>query len=856
MGGLVLFLASLVPVYSNPSQSMVVPLDERDSEGEWPVWRWEVLAGDDALRAGLPSLAEGLFRNALRQESLSVESRQLIYPKLVAALISQRKIQEAKAVLDSMPVDGAGYYLRQALVSFSMLDWEGVERNLAEVALNRLSSGDRPWYYLLQGLTAERAGDREDADRWFSLAVEESASSAQRAQFEALILRGQIISGEANDALVEQLEQKLLLSQGTRVGFQLARQLAVVLDQLGRKEQAIATLQEQLKAISSNERHEQDQMLLYLGLIAGSDSARGQEALRAILRGRGERDVQSLALYLLAGGERVSENPAEFRQFLDQLLTDYPNHPLRDELLFLRARMALAAGMDDKAAEDINRVLEEYPGSDLRGQAMRLRAYLAWNANPPRYRTAADYLNQLRLTLPPGTERTMIGRLVGDCYFLNGDYEAAADVYAAVLREEELENENGEVLFQLVLSYLRAGRYEEALRQLDRAVLLGKTDPLNRWRAEWNLVETMREVGKVQEAYERLEFILHSPEVEALPLALRIRLQWLESQLAYEMGQLVRVIGLCDRLAEDVEMAPEGTFSPEVKNEIQAHNLLLKGKALLALGEEEQSLALLQELRRQYADNEAAVLSLLEEARYFAGKFNLALAQQRLIELADTYPQSRQAGIALYEAAVIADKRASEATRKQALEILSERLIEKRPGDPLIFYARLLQGEILRNLNEFAAAQQLYENMLREFPDHPEIYLVELARSRSLLGQSTWDTTRLRNAAAGMERLFDLPDLPVDVRVEAGYSWAVILKQLDEPRRAKEVLWLVISRFLRDPQSSAQLGSNGRYWMARTVFELGNMLDSEGRTADAREVYQLILNYELPGRSLALSRLD
>ncbi len=267
-------------------------------------------------------------------------------------------------------------------------------------------------------------------------------------------------------------------------------------------------------------------------------------------------------------------------------------------------------------------------------------------------------------------------------------------------------------------------------------------------------------------------------------------------------------------------------------------------------------LALFQSLREQYVDNEAAVLSLLEEARYFVGKFNLALAQQRLIELADTYPQSPQAGIALYEAAVIADKRASEATRKQALEILSERLIGKRPGDPLIFYARLLQGEILRNLNEFAAAQQLYENILREFPDHREIHLVELARSRSLLGQSIRDPARLRNAAAGMERLFDLPDLPVDVRVEAGYSWAVILKQLDEPRRSREVLWLVISRFLRDPQSSAQLGSNGRYWMARTVFELGNMLDGEGKTSDAREVYQLILSYELPGRNLALSRFD
>ncbi len=587
LAGLALVTAGLSGAY----QPAAVPLDEYDPMGEWPVWRWEVLAGDDALRAGLPSLAEGLFRNVLRQESLSAESRQWIYPRLVTALISQRKMQEARAVLDSLPAEGAGYFLRRALVSFSALDWEGVERNLEEVTLNRLGSGDRPWYYLLQGLRAERAGDRQDADRWFSLAVEESASSAQRAQFEALILRGQIISGEVNEALVERLEQRLSLSQGTRVGFQLARQLAVVQDQLGQKEQAIATLQEQLKAVSPDERHEQDQIRLYLGLIAGTDSARGQEALRAILRGRGDRDVQSLALYLLAGGGRVAENPTEFRQFLDQLMTEYPDHRLRDELLFLRARMALAAGMDDRAAEDINRVLEEYPGSELRGQAMRLRAYLAWNANPPRYRTAADYLNQLRVTLPPGPERSMLGRLVGDCYFLNGDYEAAADVYGVVLREEELESESGAILFQLVLSYLRAGRYDEAIRQLDRAVLLGKTDTLNRWRAEWSLVEALREAGRMTDAYERLEFILHSPEVAELPLALRVRLQWLEAQLAYEMGQLVRVVGLCESLEQKVSDTPEGTFPAEVKNEILAYTLLMKGKALLALGEEEQSLA-------------------------------------------------------------------------------------------------------------------------------------------------------------------------------------------------------------------------------------------------------------------------
>jgi hypothetical protein len=48
----------------------------------------------------------------------------------------------------------------------------------------------------------------------------------------------------------------------------------------------------------------------------------------------------------------------------------------------------------------------------------------------------------------------------------------------------------------------------------------------------------------------------------------------------------------------------------------------------------------------------------------------------------------------------------------------------------------------------------------------------------------------------------------------------------------------------------------GRYWMARSLFELAGVLENENKWDEAANIYAMVLSYDLPGRRLAQAKLD
>ena len=68
--------------------------------------------------------------------------------------------------------------------------------------------------------------------------------------------------------------------------------------------------------------------------------------------------------------------------------------------------------------------------------------------------------------------------------------------------------------------------------------------------------------------------------------------------------------------------------------------------------------------------------------------------------------------------------------------------------------------------------------------------------------------------------------------------------------------WQVITRFLMKAPSSLVFKAQGRYWLSRSIFELGTLFEKEERYEDAREIYKLILDYDLPGLTLAEAKIQ
>ena len=58
----------------------------------------------------------------------------------------------------------------------------------------------------------------------------------------------------------------------------------------------------------------------------------------------------------------------------------------------------------------------------------------------------------------------------------------------------------GALIFQRVLSDIRADQLEAAAKQLDEAAADAGFDPVNRWQAEWNLAKEMQVRGQTAEA--------------------------------------------------------------------------------------------------------------------------------------------------------------------------------------------------------------------------------------------------------------------------------------------------------------------------------------------------------------------
>lgn len=842
------------PTESAPEAGNVRPLLAPSTMiADWPEWRWKMLAGDDALQAGLPGLAEGLYRGVLAETpDISPEAKSLLEVKLSSALIAQRKFAEAEQVLPAErgPMAPA-VALRRAILAYHQGNLDRTVSELGRIAPQELSRADQPWYYLLRGMEARARDDQQASDAALQEALSRSVSAAQTAQIEAVVLKGAVLSGQDDAELLKLLQQKVEQTRGTRAGFDFSRQMAVVLDRMNRKDEAIAVLRDHMSMLTEREKAEAGQMLLLIGLIAGRDSARGQLAFREILGGKGQADTQKLALYLLAAtATQPGEARDAFRKTLDELIAQ-PNHPLHDELLLMRSRLRLEAGDAAGADADAKTLVEGYPASPLVNEGYWLRAYLAWNEG--RYRSAADALTQIRDSMPSGPDRVRIGEQIGDCYFLKGDYAAAADYYAGVLSESQASIFQNMLYYQTILASSLAERWDSAKALLDN----GQSYPLTiRWQTEWIYLDGLRRAGRAKEARDRLTQLFLTLDLPSDP-DLRWRLQWLSARLAYDTGEADAAAREARLLAEAVEatMAEQGMLAPPVSREVAAHVRLLEGQALIRSGEPEAGLRALAKLREDYPGSDPAILSILEEARYFAGKFSDAEAQRRLRELADRYRDSPHAPAALYEAAILANRQGLESTRRESLAILSD-LLNRYPQHPLVFRARLLQGNIARQLGEFGDARTVYETVLRDFARHPEIYLAQLYRANTLLARSGNDPALLDEAARGLESILDRDTVPVDVRVEAGYTLSRIQLQQNNQSLASETLWLVISSFLKDPAAASQLGANGRYWMSRCLLELGDILEREGKVEDAREVYSQIAKHGLPGKNLAAARRE
>src|SRR5690606_32873831 len=131
----------------------------------------------------------------------------------------------------------------------------------------------------------------------------------------------------------------------------------------------------------------------------------------------------------------------------------------------------------------------------------------------------------------------------------------------------------------------------------------------------WNLARALQTEGRMKDAYTRVANLLEQPKENsaALPKELRARMIWLQARLSLQAGEPERTLELVDALAEDL---PE--ISGSLKAKISSSGSLLKADAFFKLNRKESAIEILQKLRDDYPDSDAAIYSIIVEAGYYA----------------------------------------------------------------------------------------------------------------------------------------------------------------------------------------------------------------------------------------------
>lgn len=850
MGFSKLFLSIYLLVALSLNWASAIPLDNPSSG--LGIKEWQLTAAKNAFDIGLFPLAERFYSEILKTET-DPKGQQTISLQLAFAFINQAKYSEALAILNGLPDKNTPIVLLLTAIASFSTNHELSKDIISQLSPQQIPSDYLTWLFIIKGLVAEKYGNFKEAKNFFQEAQSLAQSADLKAHIDMLLMRIEIFSGKVSEALEKNLEKKLEKDK-KKPSSSLVKQYAIVLDKLNKKEKALKVLQSFLEDLSSKEKNEADSINLLIAFIASAETPVGREALGKIIESKQNLELSKIALALMA--HHTNETSAKSNlQFLTSLINSSKQHPLIDYLLLHRAHLAIFLGQQELAQSDATRLLEEFPASIYVPQAMRILAYLSWTSTPAHYRTAADFLLKLVEKTKDGNERNELAILIADAYFLNQDYSIAAKIYASLLENPQLQSPKGSILYQLILSLIHNKDIENAEKVLEKFRKDASIDSANLWRTEWNLINALKNQGQIDRAFSLIRQLRLPAFPETIALDLKLRLIWLDAQLSLETGNPDEALPLIDSLLTLIQSSNPETLDPKQADLIASYALLLKSQALFQLNKEEEAFNTITMLRKKYPESKSTMLSYLTEARYYSSINNPTKAQQDLIDLADNFPNSEYAPMALYEAAHNAESRSLKNTYQEALAIL-ERLISTYPNNPLTYNARFKQADILRKLGNFSDAQLIYENILKQEPNHPEKYVTKLAFIDCRLAQTSDNSFSLPEIASEYYQIFDLPILSTNLRAEAGFKSGFAYIKATQLEKAKETFWMAISTLLISPNSNTLLQEKGKYWIARSIFELGSLFEKTANNKEANEIYQLILTHQLPGAALANSKMQ
>jgi TolA-binding protein len=870
-------VACLASVHAAEPLNRPVPLQDRATMASAGRTGATLAAAQRAQELGLPTVAVALY-----QELLAVPGadRAALSLPLATALLDAGRAAEAEQVLNASPGPRSPEWrLRLGLAAAQQKRFATAADQLRQINVDQLTRPDRAWFWFLQAIVADTSVPRDTAyaNEHYRRAEQEAPNDLARATFLAAGERVRLGLVTYSPAEVEGIRRYYEQEQQRgRSAYQAAEDYAIARDATGGKTEAVRFLSDVILRIPRGEQEWLDRFRLHLGFIGdrGRGGA-GRNALSQLLEQGRTPDRQRQTLQLLAEASTRDPERGLFRAQLDRVIAATPKTQILDAVLLMRAQLALGDkdfGMAERSASEL---IGNYPGSALRPHAQVVLATSAWEQQ--RYRLAAENARLAReaLAATPAasapTEAKVVAQSIGELRVLEaearfraGDFRLAADAYAAAVREPPAGIGASQLMFQRALASISADandRNADLTKIVDELERDPRFDPEDRWEAEWSLARGLKVQGKVDAALARVRRLLDSDRSTAgIPPELRARMAWLEVHLSIEANRPELTLQLVPRLDTALAGVPAA-----LKTQIASTAALWKAEAEFRSGREKAALQTLSALRADYPDSDAAVQSYLVAANYYSERDQIQEAQRALQVLVDEprYRSSQYVADALYQLALLSERLGQTDNLREANRRIED-LVSRDPAPPpeLVFQARLKQGDLLRQLNDFPRAQIAYEDLVNnpKYAQRPDVVVAQLRLAQCHNAQSSTDPSgsHADTALAMFEELLYRVTAPADVRAEAGYNLGKMLERRGQFEKARNVWFAdVVKPFLLDLKPGEIMRATEPYWLVRTVLDLGELLEQRENIDEARRVYVILRDSRLSGaESVANERLQ
>ena len=552
-----IFIVSFSFVLSGQVEEMVSESQNQEIHGAVH-FQWRSDSADSAMRNGLYGTARLIFEDLLKSDYVLNDSNLAFELRLnyIQSLIELQKLSQAEEELKQVSLDMSSdrFQLYQFVVSY-LRGFDGSKKQLKRelsdllgaVDRSNLNERDHSWYFFFSSLNDQLNDSNKEL-----LSNKIYDSKYGTSFFDSLFLRLSFNEEKPSSKELSDLKKKYKDSSGSKIAYYFAYDYAYLLALKGDDSAAITVINNELKQgeVVYNTL-ELDTLRLLKAMILGADSKSGRDLLLTLMQLSKNPIILERSFGLFVDFYDESYR-SEYLKLIEGFIETQKNNALLAQFYMFKTRISLEqaeyalksnkAGAMSEALNQLKTnaeyIIENYPGLESLPNVYELLVYVALKQSPSQYRLAADYLTRILELSEADFPR--LNAMIGDCYFLNQDYEVAAQFYWNVLSNLSTFNlDSGweaDLWLRFVTAKSRSGDLEGVGTLIKQASLFERISKDSYWSIEWNLIIGLKNQGEYSLATERLEDLFLISKPQAVSSELRVRFQWMYLHLKYLSG--------------------------------------------------------------------------------------------------------------------------------------------------------------------------------------------------------------------------------------------------------------------------------------------------------------------------------